>query len=133
MPRTTLAKVQVDPEDEEELDNSEEATEATPRRRRTKVKTVHHWAKCWYGTPDMNNSMWYNWQVVPEEIEVTVQEYGDPKWAENLFTDLIDAGKELLDQAPEEVTATRLRVNLYSHRNDGSGDARFTLEHITKR
>jgi hypothetical protein len=119
------------PEDDDD-EQLEEALDTEPRAYRRRTKTVHHWAKCWLGKPEPGNSTWYAWVEEPAEIEVAVQEYGDPKWIENLFTDMIDAAKDLLAGSEPAVTAARLRVRLFSHRPDGD-DARFTLEHIQKR
>jgi hypothetical protein len=124
-----LTPVPLEEEANDVTNDVPEPEESTPVRR---TKTVHHWAQCWLGKPVPGNSLWYDWQPEPDQIEVAVQEYGDPRWVENLFTDMIDAARDVLEESGPEFTAARLRVRLFSHRPDGT-DARFTLEHIHKR
>lgn len=134
MPKTTRARplnYRSPDEDDDVADDGFPDTEAESPVRRTN-KPVHHWAKCWLGRPVPGNSLWYDWREEPDQIEVAVQEYGDPRWAENLFTEMIETAKDLLNEAEQSYTAARVRVRIFSHRPDGS-DARFTLEHIQKR
>ncbi len=95
-------------------------------------RTVHHWALCWLGRPATDGSHRYTWKPEPGEIEVSIQQYGDPRWIESLYTDMIETAREILEDNDPEYTSVRLRVNLYTHQPDGR-DAKFTLEHIERR
>lgn len=103
-----------------------DSSSSPPRR------LVHHWATCWLGKVSSEKDGWLAWEKQAGEFEVSVQEYGQPHWIEDLFSEMIDTGREILDDAPDMYTAVRLRVRLFSHRPNGS-NAKFTLEHIEYR
>lgn len=96
-------------------------------------RTVRHWARVWLGRSDTVNGRYFiKWEPEAGEIEVSIQEYGDPRWIEKLFTDMISVSREYLADISAEYSTVRLRVNLYTHQADGR-DQKFTLEHMERR
>lgn len=104
--------------------------ETTPRTTRNRV--VHHWARVWLGKPiTVDSRTRIHWEEQAGEVEVSVQEYGDPRWIEKLMADIIDVSQEFLLDAPEGFDSVRVRVMLYTHQTDGRNQ-KFTLEHIER-
>lgn len=99
----------------------------------TSTRIVRHWGRIWLGKSSTVNGRYYiAWEPEREEVEVSVQQYGDPHWIEKLFRDMITVAREYLDEASLDYSTVRIRVNLYSHQSDGK-DQKFTLEHMERR
>jgi hypothetical protein len=94
---------------------------------------VVHWAKYWIGKPASSPPSYrYTWVEQPGEIEVSIQQYGEPRWIEQLYVDMIETGQEILGEIAPEFDAVRLRVTLYTHQPDNR-NYKFTLEHVERR
>lgn len=108
-----------------ELENNAVAEKVTHNR------IVRHWARVWLGKPTLYNGQPRVQWTEDGEIEVSVQQYGNTRWMEELQADMARVSKELLIvEAPNGFDSVRLRINLYSH-IEGENQ-KFTLEKITR-
>lgn len=96
---------------------------------------VLHWGRIWLGKhsqPFADRPSRFVWVLEPEQILVSEQVYGQPRWMETLQLNMVQTARELLEDASPEYESIRVQVQLWTTLQDGS-KAQFTVQYVERK